>query len=335
MKALVDARAQGQKAGTSDEVSFSTVDPDEARSVLGKTYYDNSIDRLDSGQAFSAAFDVVRLGPLTVGEVGFGADVRVRFGDLGAHQVDIPLSGGMAWRQSGMVPVVTAPGRAAVFRPHGRTVLERLERGRMLAVKIEPRLLARHLEGMLGTPVRAGFHLGPSMDVASGAGRSWARLVKMVMSEAGDAGSLLRQPLLAVQMQEALLTGLLLATDHPYRHALDRPPARGEAQRPVRQVMDAVRARPEHPFTAAELARVAQVSERWLQECFRRQVGMSPMAYLREVRMERVRAELTEADPAHTTVGDIAYRWGFSHLGRFAQHYRARFGELPSQTLAS
>jgi transcriptional regulator GlxA family with amidase domain len=99
--------------------------------------------------------------------------------------------------------------------------------------------------------------------------------------------------------------------------------------------MDAVRAGPEHPFTAAELARVAQVSERWLQECFRRQVGMSPMAYLREVRMERVHAQLTEADPADTTVGDIAYRWGFSHLGRFAQHYRARFGELPSQTLTS
>ncbi|MER7838141.1 AraC family transcriptional regulator [Streptomyces sp. NPDC096040] len=334
MNTRVDVHAVRQDTGSPHEVSFSTADLDEARTVLGETYYANFMDRLETDHVFSAAFDVVRLGPLTVGEVAFGADVRLRFGDLGAHQVDIPVSGSMVWRQGELDPLVTRPGRAAVFRPQGRTVLERLQRGRMLAVKIEPRVLERHLEGMLGRPVRAGFHLARSMDVASGTGRSWARLVRMVIGEAGNEGGLLRQPLLAAEMREALLTGLLLAVDHPYRQELDRPAEAG-IQRPVQRVMDAVRSSPEHPFTAAELARVGQVGERWLQECFRRQVGMSPMAYLREVRMERVRAELAEGDPAHTTVGDIAYRWGFNHLGRFAQHYRARFGELPSHTLTS
>lgn len=329
-----DVSAVRQEAGTPHEVSFSTEDLDEARTVLGETYYANSMDRLETDHIFSAAFDVVRLGPLTIGEVGFGADVRLRFGDLGAHQVDIPVSGSMVWHQKGLGPLLTGPGRAAVFRPQGRTVLERLQRGRMLAVKIEPRVLEHHLEGMLGRPVRAGFHLARSMDVASGTGPSWARLVRMVIGEAGNEGSLLRQPLLAAEMQEAVQTGLLLATDHPYRHELERP-AKAGIQRPVQRVMDAVRSSPEHPYTASELARVAQVSERWLQECFRRQVGMSPMSYLREVRMERVRAELTEAEPTHTSVGDIAYRWGFNHLGRFAQQYRARFGELPSHTLTS
>ncbi|MEU1114733.1 AraC family transcriptional regulator, partial [Streptomyces sp. NPDC005866] len=179
------------------------------------------MDRLETDHIFSAAFDVVRLGPLTVGELGFGADVRLRFGDPGAHQIDIPVSGGLQWHQGGLDPVLTGPGSAAVFRPQGRTVLERVRPGRMLAVKIGPRVLEGHLEGMLGRPVRQGFHLGRSMDVTSGTGRSWARLVRMVIGEAGNEGGALRQPLLAVQMQEALLTGLLLATDHPYRHELD------------------------------------------------------------------------------------------------------------------
>ena len=30
---------------------------------------------------------------------------------------------------------------------------------------------------------------------------------------------------------------------------------------------------------------------------------------------------------------DLALRWGFSHLGRFAQDYRRAFGEPPSRTL--
>ena len=40
------------------------------------------------------------------------------------------------------------------------------------------------------------------------------------------------------------------------------------------------------------------------------------------------------SDPARRpTVADVAYRWGFTHLGRFAQDYRTRYGESPSQTL--
>ncbi|KFU80364.1 hypothetical protein BB31_16195 [Amycolatopsis lurida NRRL 2430] len=31
-------------------------------------------------------------------------------------------------------------------------------------------------------------------------------------------------------------------------------------------------------------------------------------------------------------IGDIAHRWGITHLGRFAGEYRTRFGELPSAT---
>ncbi|MEU6280948.1 helix-turn-helix domain-containing protein [Streptomyces sp. NPDC047028] len=34
-------------------------------------------------------------------------------------------------------------------------------------------------------------------------------------------------------------------------------------------------------------------------------------------------------------MADVARRWGFAHQGRFAERYRARFGEPPSRTLRS
>lgn len=49
--------------------------------------------------------------------------------------------------------------------------------------------------------------------------------------------------------------------------------------------------------------------------------------------MERVRADLLEADPSTTTVALVARRWGYLHLGRFSGAYRARFGEFPKDTL--
>jgi len=44
-----------------------------------------------------------------------------------------------------------------------------------------------------------------------------------------------------------------------------------------------------------------------------------------------VRRELRWAGHG-TTIGDVANRWGFWHMGKFAADYRAYFGELPSAT---
>jgi transcriptional regulator GlxA family with amidase domain len=83
----------------------------------------------------------------------------------------------------------------------------------------------------------------------------------------------------------------------------------------------------------AELAGKVSVSARSLQQGFRRSLHTTPMAYLRLVRLEKVRDDLSLSAPASVTVTEIATRWGFVHLGRFAAAYRAAFGEPPSETL--
>lgn len=87
--------------------------------------------------------------------------------------------------------------------------------------------------------------------------------------------------------------------------------------------------------TIVDICLALGVSERTLQYAFRDYVGMSPVAYLRVCRLNRVRAELASADTASTTVTQVAMRFGFLHLGRFAGDYRRLFGVAPSETLAS
>jgi AraC-like DNA-binding protein len=87
------------------------------------------------------------------------------------------------------------------------------------------------------------------------------------------------------------------------------------------------------PVTVAALSEASGLSVRSVQESFRRVFDVSPLTYLRHVRLDRVRAELLELDPQLGAVGDVARRWGFAHLGRFSASYAERFGEYPKQTL--
>ncbi|PZF64253.1 hypothetical protein DEJ33_12580 [Curtobacterium sp. MCPF17_047] len=87
------------------------------------------------------------------------------------------------------------------------------------------------------------------------------------------------------------------------------------------------------PITITDVSVAAGVAVRSLQASFRRHTGASPMHFLRQVRLHRVRAELSAADPDTATVAQIAVGWGVGHLGRFSGAYAATFGEPPSATL--
>jgi AraC-like DNA-binding protein len=57
------------------------------------------------------------------------------------------------------------------------------------------------------------------------------------------------------------------------------------------------------------------------------------MHYLRAIRLRGAREDLTNARGRDLRVTDVAMKWGFEHLGRFALAYRDFFGELPSAHL--
>ncbi|MEV5608707.1 AraC family transcriptional regulator [Streptomyces sp. NPDC052225] len=313
--------------------SFRTGDVDEAMEAIRDSFYANRLDVLARPERFGASFDVLELGGMTVGDLRCGADVMVRCGELGAYHVNIPLGDPLRWHQATRPEQLTAPGGAALFQPVGSTVVDRWQGdGRIIALKIDQGLLERRVEELTGIAPRTPVVLDPGLDLTQGRGREWARLVGSLVADLHGGAPLLHHPLVAAPLRDAVLNGLLLAAGHRFRDRLDRP-AGDLRPAPVKRAMDAMRERPEHPFTTAELAAEARVGVRWLQEAFGRYVGMPPMAYLRTVRLERAHAELAQADPRTTTVADIAHRWGFGHLGRFAEQYRAKYGRVPSATL--
>lgn len=101
----------------------------------------------------------------------------------------------------------------------------------------------------------------------------------------------------------------------------------------IRTAVDHIHAHAHEPVTISELAAIAGLSVRGLQDGFQRLLGTAPLAYMRQVRLDRVRDELLQRDPDTATVADIAHRWGFMHLGRFSGYYVQQHGEYPRETL--
>lgn len=83
----------------------------------------------------------------------------------------------------------------------------------------------------------------------------------------------------------------------------------------------------------SDLCQVAKVSERTLEYAFKEVLGLTPVAFLTNLRLHRVRKELLSAPPGSTTIAHEALRWGFWHFGDFSHAYNECFGELPSATL--
>ncbi|QET06527.1 MULTISPECIES: helix-turn-helix transcriptional regulator [Cupriavidus] len=86
-------------------------------------------------------------------------------------------------------------------------------------------------------------------------------------------------------------------------------------------------------LTTREVAAHIDVTERALQMEFKRSLGMSPSALIRQLRLEGVRGELLDDTRTHATVLDTASRWGFTSRSSLLKNYRRQFHESPSETI--
>ena len=128
------------------------------------------------------------------------------------------------------------------------------------------------------------------------------------------------------EIEERLLEDLLVAVAPPERPAPGAQ-CRAAARRAEAFMQDHWR----ESTSLADLCRAAGAPDRDLRRGFGDLYGVSPMAYLRSVRMHAAR-EMLRRTKGERSIGEVALRCGFTHFGRFSVDYRCAFGETPTQT---
>jgi AraC-like DNA-binding protein len=187
---------------------------------------------------------------------------------------------------------------------------------------------------LLGYDIPEFLDFDIGVDLETSSGHSWLRLLDYVETELSDPEALIRQsPIAWRQFEQSLLTGLLLSHRHTYSDALLRPQS-AAAPFYVKRAEAYIEAHYTESLSLADIANHAGVSARSLQNGFQSFRSMTPMAFLRSVRLQHVNKALLAAEPGMATVTEIALACGFGHLGEFGALYKRTFGETPKQTLS-
>ncbi len=100
-----------------------------------------------------------------------------------------------------------------------------------------------------------------------------------------------------------------------------------QAQRLVRQAMAYIHEHYAEPISRADLAQRVALSEDYLTACFRKELGVTPIAYINRYRVNQAQQLLLDT---RKSVTEIALEVGFSDSGYFSRVFRREVGLSPT-----
>ncbi|MGV0851867.1 helix-turn-helix domain-containing protein [Mycolicibacterium phlei] len=309
-------------------VVFESDNIEETEDFLVRNYARMSIgaDSVDGGLRIARRF----LADVSFDEVRFGFEMCFDSEPMGRVALCRVLSGRIEQAIAGQAIDVVGPGEIALVSLPDLPYSGRMEPARYDLTMFDPDLLNRVATPASGRPgdrVRLVGHRPVSAAAARHLDATMTYVRETLLSQ--DEAT----PLLTSSLAN-LLASVMVATMPTNARLEPEGPDRADARPAVlRKAMAFIEDNAQSDIALTDVAAAVHVTARTLQYMFRRHLDMTPMEYLRRVRLDHAHHELQHADPAATTVSTIAARWGFGHVGRFSGMYRRVYGRTPSATL--
>lgn len=245
-------------------------------------------------------------------------------------RVGIPISGDMI-HVIGRREFHACQSRAVVNKARAPLSL-RITPSRTLFAGFEEAAINAALDARLGPPRRED-QLSMEFPVDRGPGAAFNSYLRWLIGECDSP-----QPNLLMSLQSlAAIDSVLLElfVDAVAARALESFDSRNSYIGEFRmgQLIEWIDGHLGEPLSLTRLAQAAQTNLRAIQLAFRRSRAVSAREYILGRRLEAARRMLEAADES-TTVTSVCVACGLYHFGRFSAHYRTKYGELPSETLA-
>lgn len=308
----------------------------------------DTTDCTEAVNGICAAYERVQLSCRPTSEVGRTRIRRTSLGSLYVDEIELGCEVGfrsnppdriyLARMHSGTFVYEWMKHGQLIFGPDDVAAYDGMENGAFTGwaarthcdvLSIERKALSEVASGPKDTPVR----LTGIAPVSPEAKRHLVRAVDYVCQSVSDDLRVVRDPLISSTIQRYLAASVLAA--FPSTAVLDTTAAdrRDSTPQLLRRAIDFIEENAHDDISLTDIANAIFVTPRALQYMFRKHRDCTPTEYLRQVRLHHAHLELVAGNRDSTSVGDIARKWGFGHMGRFAAYYRQHYGRSPHVTL--
>jgi AraC-like DNA-binding protein len=311
---------------------FETESVAAARRYMSEVFRSHDLSIAQGQASIRMRHEAVRPGRVSLHWLRYGAPVTMTAPEMGGFYLfQFVLGGACEIRHRGRAEAV-CDGHGYVVDPADPLSKTWNEDCEQLIVRVDRTLFEGFAAREMGVDVEGRLDFDfDILSVASGP-RCIVELAEAVREDAAHTRNCLTHPRVTDHLDVTMMSLLLASFPHRFREEYDRA---GEACAPyyVRRAEEHVRAHWREPISIGDLAGAANVSVRSLFNGFRRFRGLTPMGYLKALRLDLAHDELRRADPAERSVTEIAMACGFTHMSKFARDFAGRFGERPSAVL--
>lgn len=314
-------------------ILLDTTDLGEAEEVLGENYTKQRYT-VPAGARTHTRVLRTQVGPLIADEIAFSYDLDV--------EAD-PLENIALCRvRSGAILQQSPDGRIEASHPNEATAVGVFSgspiRTRVLSAHCDVITIGRDLLAGLALPhPRVGegdvIRLTSAVPISPAANQQLVRTLDYVRDTMIGDLPVGDYPLLMSAFERLLASTVLVTLPST---ALFEPTIEDRHDSTsvlVRRAISFIDDNAHRDISLSDIAESIYVTPRALQYMFRKHRDCTPTEYLRRVRLHYAHLDLVAGDRMRTTVAQIAAKWGFGHLGRFALYYRQHHGQSPHVTL--
>lgn len=306
---------------------------DQAREHLSAILAPHRLE-LDTRQAVCFTHNRLLLQGLSLHFIEYGVPagvVSLEAQELSDHYLfKIPLSGMAQYRQAG-AHFEVRPGMLYVVHP-GETFASSMSADYThLTLQLDAAMIDSldEEDGLRAEGRRAIFEIARIN--ADGQARALSGILQAICEDTTSGASLLGLPAFRQTIEKIVVNAVRALPRKLAQSACSA--TRSPAPFFIKRAEEYMHAHLTASICVDDLVQAVGVSRRTLHAGFRNFRQTTPGAQLKRMRLEAARSALLDARETGENVTDIATRYGFFHLGKFARDFRARFGQSPSEVL--
>ncbi|MEP4892536.1 MAG: AraC family transcriptional regulator [Aliiglaciecola sp.] len=310
---------------------FSSKNVDETLKNVSNIFCPHQFELLEHARSLSVLVNEAKFAQSALVYISYGAAVRIQTEQLGScFLIQVPWKGQAEVAIENVITQIK-PGIASVVSPDQAMNMRWSNDCSFFTVRLDREKVERTLSKLLGHELQEPLIFDSEFNLTTAEGKSWMNAVNFAKRQLElPLAPIVAAPLLQ-QIEDTLCLMLLQLPHHNYRHKLNAG-RDNVTPRSVKRARDYIHDNIHLDISLEQLATVTGVVPSTLNKHFSHFIGQSPMRYVRGQKLAAVH-EVLRCSEEDINVTDVAIKYGFNHLGRFAHYYKLKFGERPSDTL--